>query len=153
MEIPLKRLAEHVGGHVKGDGDTVIRGVAPFETAAVDEITFADGPKFIKRLHKVVDGGVQDDGFYHVWIKAEVFTKPLADSMAQFTRDERKGMIKNFGNPTFAVDIEVISDETERILQRCDVCETEIASRLTEFGYRLVDWRRMEEDLEQVIAL
>ncbi|MGD8949985.1 MAG: UDP-3-O-(3-hydroxymyristoyl)glucosamine N-acyltransferase [Desulfobacterales bacterium] len=52
MEIPLKRLAEHVGGHVKGDGDKIIRGVAPFETAAADEITFADGPKFIKRLHQ-----------------------------------------------------------------------------------------------------
>ncbi|MGD8365803.1 MAG: UDP-3-O-(3-hydroxymyristoyl)glucosamine N-acyltransferase [Desulfobacterales bacterium] len=58
MEIPLKRLAEHVGGHVKGDGDTVICGVAPFETAAVDEITFADGPKFIKRLHQCTAGAV-----------------------------------------------------------------------------------------------
>ena len=58
MEIPLKHLAEHVGGHVKGDGDKVIRGVAPFETAATDEISFADGPKFIKRLHQCGAGAV-----------------------------------------------------------------------------------------------
>ncbi|MGW8186026.1 MAG: UDP-3-O-(3-hydroxymyristoyl)glucosamine N-acyltransferase, partial [Desulfobacterales bacterium] len=58
MEISLKRLAEHVGGHVKGDGDKVIRGVAPFETAAAADISFADGPKFIKRLHQCGAGAV-----------------------------------------------------------------------------------------------
>jgi UDP-3-O-[3-hydroxymyristoyl] glucosamine N-acyltransferase len=58
MEIPLKRLAEHVGGHVKGDGDKIIRGVAPFETAADADISFADGPKFIKRLHQCGAGAV-----------------------------------------------------------------------------------------------
>ena len=58
MEIPLKRLAEHVGGHVKGDGDKIIRGVAPFETAAAADISFADGPKFIKRLHQCDAGAV-----------------------------------------------------------------------------------------------
>ncbi|MFZ1955055.1 MAG: UDP-3-O-(3-hydroxymyristoyl)glucosamine N-acyltransferase [Desulfobacterales bacterium] len=58
MEIPLKRLAEHVGGHLKGDGDKIIRGVAPFETAATDDISFADGPKFIKRLHQCTAGAV-----------------------------------------------------------------------------------------------
>jgi len=58
MEIPLKRLAEHVGGHVRGDGNKIIHGVAPFETAAAAEITFADGPKFIKRLHQCTAGAV-----------------------------------------------------------------------------------------------
>lgn len=108
---------------------------------------------FIKRLVKVVDGGVQDDSFYHVWVKAEVSTRPLAESMARFSRSQRKGMIRNYGNPTFAVDIEVLSHETDQLLQRCDVCETEIAAQLSEFGYRLVDWRRMEEDLEQRMQL
>lgn len=58
MEISLKRIAEHVGGHIQGDGNRIIRGVAPFETAAADEITFADGPKFIKRLHACGAGAV-----------------------------------------------------------------------------------------------
>ncbi len=108
---------------------------------------------FIKRLVKVVDGGVRDDDFYHVWVKAEVSTQPLAESMVQFSRSQRKGMIQSHGNPTFAVDIEVLSHDTEQILQRCDVCETEIAGQLSEFGYRLVDWRRMEEDLAQRMQL
>ncbi len=108
---------------------------------------------FIKRLVKVVDGGVQDDGFYHVWVKAEVATTPLAESMGQFSRSQRQGMIRSQGNPSFAVDIEVLSHETDQLLQRCDVCETEIAGQLSEFGYRLVDWRRMEDDLEQRMQL
>ncbi len=102
---------------------------------------------FIKRIIKIVDGKVQPDGFYHVWIKAEVYTKPLAESMADFSRSQRQGMIKAHGNPTFAVKIDVISDENERVIQRCDVCETEIANRLHEYGYRLVDWQGMEEDI------
>ena len=58
MEIPLKHLAEHVGGHAKGDGDKIISGVAPFETATAADISFADGPKFIKRLHQCGAGAV-----------------------------------------------------------------------------------------------
>ncbi|MGB8427904.1 MAG: UDP-3-O-(3-hydroxymyristoyl)glucosamine N-acyltransferase [Desulfobacterales bacterium] len=58
METSLKRLAERVGGNVKGDGDKILRGVAPFETAAADDISSADGPQFIKRLDQCGAGAV-----------------------------------------------------------------------------------------------
>ncbi len=100
---------------------------------------------FIKRIIKIVDGREQQDGFYHVWIKAEVYTKPLGEAVKRFTTEERRQIIKQYGNPTFAVKIDVISDENQRIIQQCDVCETEIADRLRRFGYRLVDWQGMED--------
>lgn len=58
MEITLKRLAEHVGGRVAGSGEQIIRGAAVFESAVSDQITFADGPKFIKRLKETGAGAV-----------------------------------------------------------------------------------------------
>jgi len=58
MELPLNRIAEHVGGRIRGDENKSIHGVAPFETAAADQITFADGAKFIKRLGETDAGAV-----------------------------------------------------------------------------------------------
>jgi len=58
MELTLNRIAEHVGGRVHGDDSKIIRGVAPFETAAADQITFADGAKFVKRLRETGAGAV-----------------------------------------------------------------------------------------------
>ena len=105
---------------------------------------------FIKQLLKTVDGGLEEDGFYHVWIKAEVSTEALGASMARFSRSERTSKIRECGNPSFAVDIKIISaDGNDRLPKHCDVCETEIAARLSQFGYRLVDWRRLQEDMEQ----
>ncbi len=58
MEFTLDRIAEHVGGQVRGDASKIIRGVAPFEAAAGDQITFADGAKFIKRIKETSAGAV-----------------------------------------------------------------------------------------------
>lgn len=58
MELPLNRIAEHIGGRVHGDDSIIIRGVAPFDSAASDQITFADGAKFIKRLQETSAGAV-----------------------------------------------------------------------------------------------
>ena len=58
MELPLTHIAKLVGGRVRGDVDKPIRGVAPFEVAAADQITFADGAKFIKRLKETGAGAV-----------------------------------------------------------------------------------------------
>lgn len=58
MELPLTRIAEHIDGHIQGDGNKIICDVAPFETAASDQITFADGAKFIKRLRETSAGAV-----------------------------------------------------------------------------------------------
>ena len=69
MEFSLKRIAAHIGGQIQGDDSKIICGVAPFETADADQITFADGAKFIKRLQEsragavIVPPNVKGDGF------------------------------------------------------------------------------------------
>jgi UDP-3-O-[3-hydroxymyristoyl] glucosamine N-acyltransferase len=58
MEFSLKRIAAHIRGQIQGNGNKTICGVAPFETADADQITFADGAKFIKRLQESRAGAV-----------------------------------------------------------------------------------------------
>lgn len=57
MELTLTELSEVVGGDISGDGECVIRGVNPFETAASDDITFASGG-YLKRLGETAAGAV-----------------------------------------------------------------------------------------------
>ena len=50
MEVPVWKIAKLVQGEVVGDGDFLIRGVAPFEDARPDDITFAASASYKKRL-------------------------------------------------------------------------------------------------------
>ena len=58
MEMQLKQIAERIGGRLKGDGEKIIRGVAPFENAGGDQITFAEAPKYLKSLQTCEAGAV-----------------------------------------------------------------------------------------------
>lgn len=46
----LKDLANQVGGSFQGDADLVISGIAPFESAKNNQITFISNPKYRKAL-------------------------------------------------------------------------------------------------------
>ncbi|HID31049.1 MAG TPA: UDP-3-O-(3-hydroxymyristoyl)glucosamine N-acyltransferase [Desulfobacterales bacterium] len=50
MDVPVWKIAELVQGEVLGDGDFLIRGVAPFENASPDDITFAASASYKKRV-------------------------------------------------------------------------------------------------------
>jgi len=50
MELPVHKIAELVRGEVVGDGEFIIRGVAPFENAGPDDITFAASASYKKRV-------------------------------------------------------------------------------------------------------
>ena len=50
MEMTLKELAELVGGEVAGNGELLIKGVAPLESAAEGDITFISSPKYAESL-------------------------------------------------------------------------------------------------------
>lgn len=50
MELSVRRIAELVRGEVVGDDDFIIRGVAPFEDAGPDDITFAASGGYKKRI-------------------------------------------------------------------------------------------------------
>ncbi len=50
MELVLSQIASQVNGTVRGDPDTMIRGVAPFEDAGAGDITLAASPEYLKRL-------------------------------------------------------------------------------------------------------
>lgn len=58
MEISLARIAEVIEGRVKGDLEINIRGVAPFDEATSDDITFADNAKLLKRINETRAGAV-----------------------------------------------------------------------------------------------
>jgi UDP-3-O-[3-hydroxymyristoyl] glucosamine N-acyltransferase len=50
MELPVHKIAELVNGEVVGDGDFIIRGVAAFDNAGPDDITFAASAGHKKRV-------------------------------------------------------------------------------------------------------
>jgi len=52
MEMTLAEIAGMLDGELCGDGTQMIRGAAPFENAAADEITFASGIRFLKHIAK-----------------------------------------------------------------------------------------------------
>ncbi len=54
----LQDLADATDGEAVGDKNEVISGVAPFETAAPHQITFAGGIKFLKRIDDTRAGAV-----------------------------------------------------------------------------------------------
>jgi UDP-3-O-[3-hydroxymyristoyl] glucosamine N-acyltransferase len=58
MELTLARIAKKVEGEIKGDANKNIRGVAPFDDARSDEITFAGNTKFLKRMEDTDAGAV-----------------------------------------------------------------------------------------------
>ena len=58
IEATLFQLAGMVGGRLSGDGDVVITGAAPFETASATDITFAAGARFLKNLATTGAGAI-----------------------------------------------------------------------------------------------
>jgi UDP-3-O-[3-hydroxymyristoyl] glucosamine N-acyltransferase len=56
MQYSIRDIAAHVGGRIIGDAAKIIRNAAPFEAAEDDQISFADGPKFLKRLNDSAAG-------------------------------------------------------------------------------------------------
>jgi UDP-3-O-[3-hydroxymyristoyl] glucosamine N-acyltransferase len=50
MELTVHKIAELVSGEVVGNGDFIIRGVASFDDAGPDDITFAASASYKKRL-------------------------------------------------------------------------------------------------------
>jgi UDP-3-O-[3-hydroxymyristoyl] glucosamine N-acyltransferase len=58
MKMSLNQIAEFIGGAVHGDLQKHIQGVAPFETANADEITFADSAKYCKNLDTTGAGAI-----------------------------------------------------------------------------------------------
>jgi len=58
MEKSLAQLVELIGGEIHGAPHKVVRGIAPFDEAGADDITFADSPKILKRISETSAGAV-----------------------------------------------------------------------------------------------
>ena len=52
MEISIRKIAQLVGGKVTGDDRLLINGVAAFDTAGPNNITFAVSPRYKGKLHQ-----------------------------------------------------------------------------------------------------
>jgi len=107
----------------------------------------------IKRILKVVNGGIQPDGFYHVWIKAEVLAAPIRNAVKALSRMERISIIKERGNPTFSVGLYIISPDSWGRRVPCEVCNREIANRLRSFGYKVISEDEANRQLQERIKL
>ncbi len=57
-KLPLSEIAEIIEGEVKGDRHKSIMGVAPFENATDDEITFADSLKSFRNMGESEAGAI-----------------------------------------------------------------------------------------------
>ena len=57
-ELPIHKIAELVGGDVVGNLDFVVRGVAGFDDAGPDDITFATAASYQKRIDETGAGAV-----------------------------------------------------------------------------------------------
>jgi UDP-3-O-[3-hydroxymyristoyl] glucosamine N-acyltransferase len=58
MELPVRKIADLVGGGVVGDADFVIRGVAAFDEAGPEDITFATSATYHGRIDETRAGAV-----------------------------------------------------------------------------------------------
>lgn len=58
MNLTLENIAEYLQGELKGNPDKVIVGAAPFEVAGAEQITFAGGAKYLKKLADCPAGAV-----------------------------------------------------------------------------------------------
>jgi len=58
MELPVRKIAELVSGEVVGGDDCVIRGVAAFDEAGPDHITFAASADYKRRIDETSAGAV-----------------------------------------------------------------------------------------------
>jgi UDP-3-O-[3-hydroxymyristoyl] glucosamine N-acyltransferase len=56
--IPLNKIADHINGDLRGDRTKEISGVAPFEHAGADEITYAGTARFLKKIEEASAGAV-----------------------------------------------------------------------------------------------
>lgn len=58
MEISLAELVEIIGGDIFGDAHKLIRGIAPFDAAGKNDLTFADSAKILKQIEGSNAGAV-----------------------------------------------------------------------------------------------
>jgi len=58
MEKSLAELSEAIDGEIQGDSHKIVRGIAPFDEAGIDDITFADSPKILKRISETHAGAI-----------------------------------------------------------------------------------------------
>jgi UDP-3-O-[3-hydroxymyristoyl] glucosamine N-acyltransferase len=58
MEIFLSGLIQWIDGRIAGDHQKIIKGIAPFDAAGPDDITFVDSSKLLKKIHETSAGAV-----------------------------------------------------------------------------------------------
>jgi UDP-3-O-[3-hydroxymyristoyl] glucosamine N-acyltransferase len=58
IEYTLQDIARRIHGEAIGDKNKSIRGVESFETAVADQITFAGGKKYLKRINDTQAGAI-----------------------------------------------------------------------------------------------
>lgn len=92
----------------------------------------------IKQVIKESPPWVGDDGFAHMLIKCEVYVQDVRDALREMGKQERRSLIKDFGDPKISVAVFVMdADRGSGVApQRSDVAENILKERFKKFGYR-----------------
>lgn len=65
MQLTVAEIAGIVGGRITGDGQVPIRGVAVFEAATSDDITYVESARFLKKMDASQAGAVIVPDYYN----------------------------------------------------------------------------------------
>ena len=93
----------------------------------------------IKRVIKESEPWLGGDGFMHMLIRAEVYIGSIRDTLREMTRAERISLIKEYGNVTVSVAVNVRNAERgpQTFPERSPIAENLLKERIARFGYRV----------------
>ncbi|MEN8189521.1 MAG: hypothetical protein ABFS19_06705, partial [Thermodesulfobacteriota bacterium] len=80
-----------------------------------------------------------DDGFMHMTIKAEVYSKKTEESLREMSGEQRVALIREYGNPRIGVKITVRDAQRGSKIgeQRSDIAENIVKAQIKDFGFRI----------------
>jgi len=125
MEKSLAELIELFDGEIRGDSQKIIRGIAPFDEAGIDDITFADSPKILKRISETAAGAVivpknflqkvstnliKSDNPRLAFAKIMTVCFPAASPSKSISQQASVGKNVSFGNDVSVGPLAVIAD-------------------------------------------
>jgi UDP-3-O-[3-hydroxymyristoyl] glucosamine N-acyltransferase len=58
MEVALAEISKLVAGEIQGDANKIIRGALPFDEANGHDITYAESPRFLKKINESNAGAI-----------------------------------------------------------------------------------------------
>ncbi len=107
--------------------------------ALIHDRVLSKSQGIIKSVIKESPYWISKDGFAHILIKAEVYITSVKDALRKMSKIERLHLIKEYGNPTISVRIDIRDAQRGANIhaERSQVAENLFIEKLQNFGYRV----------------